>query len=113
MEAPLNSNMVSAYSVQRISCCSSTPVTRYRKRSTGRSAGSRNVRSRSKTFVINTPRGLVIARIRARNRPICIHPLIVISEFLRSEQSVEQVDHESGTYNEHDDRFSVHIDLPH
>src|SRR5208282_1217043 len=108
MEAPLNSSMVKAYSVQRISCSSSTPVTRYSKRSIGRNTGSRNVRSRLKTFAMNTPSGLVIARIRARNTKIWIQPLVVISEFLRSQQGIQQVDHQPGAYQQHDDRFSIH-----
>jgi hypothetical protein len=55
---------------------------------------------------------LVIARIRARNMPICIQPLVVISEFLRSQQRIQQINHQTCTYNQHDDRFSIHIDLP-
>src|SRR5580658_145857 len=102
--------MVKAYSVQRISRSSSTPVTRYSKRSTGRIAGSRNVRSRLNTFAMNTPSGLVIARITARNTRICNQPLVVISEFLRSQQGIQQVDHQTGAHDEHDDRFSIHID---
>src|ERR1700730_585811 len=112
MEAPLNSSMVKAYSVQRISCASSTPVTRYSNRSIGRTTGSRKVRSRPNTLAINTPSGLVIARITARNTKICIQPLVVISEFLRSQQGVQQVDHQPRTYNQHDDRFSIHNCLP-
>src|SRR5712692_1835561 len=112
MEAPLNSSMVKAYSDQRISCPSSTPVTRYSSRSIGRATGSRKVRSRLNTLAMNTPSGLVIARIRARNTAICIQPLVVISEVLRPQQGIHQVDHQSGTYNQHDDRFSVHNNLP-
>jgi len=59
-----------------------------------------------------TPSGLVIARIRARNTKICIQPLVVISEFLRPQQGIQQVDHQTGADNQHDDRFSIHIDLP-
>src|ERR1035437_9629607 len=59
---------------------------------------------------MNTPSGLVIARSTARNTTICIQPLVVISEFLRSQQRIQQVDHQTGAYNEHDDRFSIHID---
>jgi hypothetical protein len=58
---------------------------------------------------MNTPSGLVIARIRARNTAICIQPLIVISEILRFQQGVEQVEHQTGAYNQHDDGFSAHI----
>src|SRR5258708_7602807 len=58
-----------------------------------------------------TPSGLVIARITARNTAICIHPLVVISEVLRFQQRIQQVDHQSGTYDQHDDRFSIHDDL--
>src|SRR4029077_18254931 len=103
--------MVKAYSVQRISCASSTPVTRYSNRSIGRATGSRKVRSRLNTLAMNTPRGLVSARITARNTNICIQPLVVISELLRSQQGIQQVDHQPCTYYQHDDRFSVHIDL--
>src|SRR6266446_812509 len=112
MEAPLNSSMVKAYSVQRISCASLTPVRRYSSRSIGRTTGSRKVRSRLNTVAMNTPSGLVIARNTARNTKICIQPLVVISEFLRPQQGIQQVDHQPCTYNQHDDRFSVHIDLP-
>src|SRR5271169_177336 len=111
MEAPLNSSMETAYSVQRISCSSSTPVTRYSKRSIGRTTGSRKVRSRLNTFAMNTPSGLVIARIRARKTAICIQPLMVMSEFFRPQQGIQQVDHQPGTHQQHDDRFSIHIDL--
>src|SRR5713226_6254655 len=110
MEAPLNSSMVKAYSVQRISCASSTPVTRYSKRSTGRATGSRKVCSRLNTLAMKTPRGLVSARITARNTKICIQPVVVISEFLRAQQGIKQVDHQPGTYNQHADRFGVHSD---
>jgi hypothetical protein len=58
-----------------------------------------------------TPSGLVIARITARNTKICIQPLVVISEFLRSQQRIKQVDHQTCAYDQHNDRFSVHIDL--
>jgi hypothetical protein len=37
--------------------------------------------------------------------------LVVISEFLRSQQGIQQIDHQPGTYQQHDDRFSIHIDL--
>src|ERR1039458_2486779 len=109
MEAPLNSSMEKAYSVQRISCSSSTPVTRYSNRSIRRATGSRKVRSPLNTLAMYTPSGLVIARIRARNTKICIQPLVVISEFLRSQQRIEQVDHQTCTNDQHDDRFSIHI----
>src|ERR1700686_3925173 len=112
MEAPLNSSMVKAYSVQRISCASSTPAPRKSNRSLGRATGSRNVRSPLNTLAMYTPSGLVIARIRARNTKICIQPLVVISEFLWPQQGISQVDHQPCTYNQHDDRFSIHNDLP-
>jgi hypothetical protein len=97
-----------AYSVQRISCFSSTPVNRYNRRSTGRRIGSRNVRSPAKTRVIKTPRGFVTAKISARNTKICSQPLIVISEFLRPQQGVEQVHRGRSTDDEHDERLKVH-----
>jgi hypothetical protein len=37
--------------------------------------------------------------------------LVVISEVLRFQQRIQQVDHQSGTYDQHDDRFSIHDDL--
>jgi hypothetical protein len=37
--------------------------------------------------------------------------LVVISEFLRSQQGIQQVDHQPDAYQQHDDRFSIHIDL--
>ena len=66
METPLNSSMANAYSVQRISCSSSTRVRRYNRRSMGRNTGSRKVRSRLNTRAMNTPTGLVTANITAR-----------------------------------------------
>jgi hypothetical protein len=54
---------------------------------------------------------LVIARITARNTPICIQPLVVISEFLRPQQGIEQINHQTGTDNQHNDRFSIHNHL--
>src|SRR5271165_4437916 len=108
METALNNNIAKAYSVQRISWSSSTPVTRYRRRSTGRSTGSMNVRSRLKTCVMKTPMGLVTARIRARNTMIWNHPLAVMSELLRSQQCVEEVNHHQRTNDHHDCRFDMH-----
>ena len=102
--------MLTAYSVQRISRFSSTPVARYSKRSIGRRAKSRKVRSPLNTRAMNTPSGLVIARIKARNTKICIQPLLVISEFLRSQKRIQQVDHQTGAHQQHNDRFSIHMD---
>src|SRR5208283_3078347 len=101
METTLNSSIAKAYSVQRISWFSSTPVTRYSSRSIGRSTGSKNVRSRLKIRVRNTPMGLVTARIRARNTTIWNHPLAVMSELLRSQQCVEEVNHHQRTNDNH------------
>src|SRR5208337_1133533 len=108
METTLNSSMAKAYSVQRISWSSSTPVTRYSRRSTGRNTGSMNVRSRLNTRVRNTPMGLVTARIRARNTMIWNHPLAVMSELLRSQQCVEEVNHHQPANDDHDGRLDVH-----
>src|ERR1017187_7057551 len=103
--------MVVAYSVQRISCDSSTPVTRYSRRSIGRSTGSRNVRSRANTRVMKTPSGFVTAKISPRKIRICSQPLRVISEFLRTQQRVEQVHGYRRADDEHDERLYVH-DIP-
>src|ERR1035438_6406874 len=108
MDTRLNRSMAVAYSVQRISCSSSTPVTRYSSRSTGLRTGSRKVFSRANTCAMKTPRGLVTAKISARKTKICSQPLIVISEFLRPQQGVEQVDDGDGANDEHDERLQVH-----
>src|SRR5271165_3031645 len=108
MATTLNNSMAKAYSVQRISWSSSTPVTRYSRRSTGRSTGSMNVRSRLNTRVRKTPMGLVTARIRARNTMIWNHPLAVMSELLRSQQCVEEINHHQRTNDHHDCRFDMH-----
>jgi hypothetical protein len=34
-----------------------------------------------------------------------------MSEFLRSQQGVEQVNHQPGAHDQHNDGFSIHIDL--
>ena len=44
----------------------------------------------------------------ARNTQICNQPLTVISEFLRTQQRVEQVHHRQCADGEHDERLSVH-----
>src|SRR5208337_261791 len=108
METTLNSSIAKAYSVQRISWSSSTPVTRYSSRSIGRSTGSINVRSRLKTCVRKTPMGLVTARIRPRNTMIWNHPLAVMSELLRSQQRVEEIDHHQRANDQHDCCLDVH-----
>src|SRR5258708_737100 len=73
----------------------------------GRSTGSRNVRSRAKTRVMKTPSGLVTAKINARNTRICSHPFKVISEFLRTQQRVEQIDSYQRADDEHNERLRV------
>src|SRR5450432_642428 len=73
----------------------------------GRSTGSRKVRSRANTRAMNTPSGLVTARISARNTRICSQPLRVISEFLRAKQRVEQIDRGRGADDEHNERLCV------
>src|ERR1700752_4407278 len=100
--------MVVAYSVQRISCDSSTPVMRYNRRSMGRSIGSRNVRSRAKTRAMKTPGGLLTAKINPRNPTICSQPLMVISELLRTQQRIEQVHSYQRADDEHDERLNIH-----
>src|ERR1035437_8308338 len=74
----------------------------------GRSTGSRNVRSRANTRVMKTPRGLVTAKISPRNTRICSQPLRVISEFLRTQQRVEQIDRHRRADDELDERLYVH-----
>src|SRR5579864_6709071 len=74
----------------------------------GRNTGSRKVFSRANTRVIKTPSGLVTAKISPRNTKICSHPLIVISELLRTQESVKQVDGHQRADEEHDERLNVH-----
>src|SRR4029077_16025575 len=74
----------------------------------GRSTGSRNVRSRANTRVMKTPSGLVTANISPRNTTICNQPFRVISEFLRTQQRVEQVHGHQRADDEHDERLYVH-----
>src|SRR5579862_3376360 len=102
MDTALNRSIDVAYSIQRISCFSSTPVTRYSRRSRGRSTGSRKVRSPANTRAMKIPSGLVTAKIRARKTKICSQPLMVISEFLRAQQRVEQVNRGHRADDEHD-----------
>src|SRR5712691_4358917 len=83
--------MATVYSVQRISLVSSTPVSRYSSRSSGRNAGSRNVFSPAKTRVMKTPSGLVTARTTNKKTPIWNQPFAVMSEFLRPEQRRQQI----------------------
>src|SRR4030095_671814 len=61
-------------------------------RSRGRSNGSRKVRSRLKTRAMNTPSGLVTAKTSRKKKRICNHPLVVISEFLRAQERVHEID---------------------
>ncbi len=70
MDTPLKSSIAIAYSVQRISRFSSTPVSRYTSFSIGLSTASRNVFSRLNTRVINTPMGFVTRKITNRKNPI-------------------------------------------
>src|SRR5580698_522759 len=74
----------------------------------GRSTGSRKVFSRAKTRAMNTPSGLVTAKISARNTRICSQPLRVISEFLRTQKRVNQIYGDQRADNEHDERLYVH-----
>src|SRR4029077_2027658 len=78
METPLNISMAAAYSVQRISFVSSTPVSRYTSFSIGRITGSRKVFSRLKTRVMNEPSGFVSARTTRRKNRIWNQPLFVM-----------------------------------
>src|SRR5260370_41961112 len=75
---PLNISIAPAYSVQRISLVSSTPVSRYTSFSIGRMTGSRNVFSRLKTRVMNEPSGFVIASTINKKKRIWNQPLFVI-----------------------------------
>src|SRR5579883_334096 len=108
IETRLKSSMEIAYSVQRISWSSSTPVTRYKNFSTGRSAGSSSVFSRLNTRAMKTPMGLVTRKVTSRNSKIWSHPLAVISELLRPQQSVDQVNGGQCAGHQHDQRLDVH-----
>ncbi len=78
MVTPLNISIAPAYSVQRISLVSSTPVRRYTSFSMGRMIGSRKVLSRLKTRVMNEPSGFVSASTTSRKSRIWNQPLFVI-----------------------------------
>src|SRR5215217_5550410 len=77
-------------------------------RSTGRSNGCRNVRSPLKTWVINRPDGFVTASTTARKSRICNQPLTVISELLRAQQRVGEVDEQQCRGRQAQDRFPTH-----
>src|SRR5215471_8269093 len=74
----------------------------------GRSTGSMKVRSRENTRAMKIPKGLVTAKISARKTKICNQPLIVMSEFLRAQESVEEVNGCDGADDDHDERLSIH-----
>ena len=105
METPLNNSMAMEYSVQRISRFSSTRVILYSSFSTGRMTGSRNVRSREKTLAMNIPMGLATRMTTTKYNRICNQPFSVISEFLRPQQCVDQVDHQKEADGQHDECF--------
>src|SRR5262245_32306199 len=109
METPLNSSMAMEYSVHRISRFSSTRVSLYNTRSTGRMTGSIQVRSREKTFVMKIPMGLVTSRITTKYKRICSQPFSVISKLLRTQQGVDQIDHQGETDEYHHKVFKVHF----
>src|SRR5882724_610700 len=108
METTLNRSMAMEYSVQRISWFSSTRVSLYKSFSTGRITGSRNVRSREKTFAMKTPMGFATSTMMAKNRRICSQPLGVMSEFLRTQQRVDQVEHQEQADQKDGHVFQVH-----
>jgi hypothetical protein len=51
---------------------------------------------------------LVTARTSSRKTAICTQPLTVISEFLRTQQRVKEIDHREGANRDHDGGFCVH-----
>src|SRR5258708_2852887 len=77
----------------------------------GRSTGSMKVFSRLNTRVMKIPSGFVTAKISVRKTKICNQPLMVISEFLRTQQCVQQIHRGQHTDGEHDRRFQAHIVL--
>src|SRR5260370_1613384 len=79
----------------------------------GRSTGSRNVFSRLKTWAIKTPIGFVIARMIKKKTRICNQPLMVISEFLRAQDRVGQIDKHQGTNHQAQYRFEILPNSPH
>src|SRR6267143_5182631 len=78
-------------------------------RSIGRNTGSIKVRSRLNTRVMKIPTGFVTSRTSAKNRKIWNHPFAVISEFLRTQECVDQVHRSQDADHEHDPRFQAHI----
>src|SRR5579875_1977405 len=78
------------------------------RRSTGRITGSRKVRSRLKTRVMKMPMGLVSRRTKARKTAIWNHPFAVMSELLRAQQGVEEIDHHQGADSQKDDGLGRH-----
>src|SRR5260370_26488148 len=80
-------------------------------RSIGRKTGSIKVRSRLNTRVMKIPTGFVTSRTSAKNRKIWNHPFAVISEFLRTQQCVDQVHRSQHADHEYDHRFQAHIFL--
>src|SRR5215469_950269 len=71
-----------------------------------------NVFSRLNTRAMKTPIGLVTTNTSTRKNRICSHPLIVMSELLRAQQCVDEVNRCQHTDCEHDHRFHVHFDSP-
>src|SRR5262249_5788539 len=71
-----------------------------------------NVFSRLNTRAMKTPRGLVTRNTSTRKNKIWNHPLIVMSEFLRAQQRIDEVNRRQHTDREHDHRFRTHINSP-
>ena len=70
--------------------------------------GSMNVFSRLNTRAMKTPIGLVTRKTSTRKNAICNHPLIVMSELLRTQERVHEIDGREHTDCEHNHRFHAH-----
>src|SRR5262249_3105824 len=97
-----------AYSVQRISWFSSTPVTRYRMRSTGRNTGSRKVFSLLNTRAMKMPSGFVTRKTSNRKNKICNQPFGVISKFLSTKHRERQIRKQQRAQRQHRHVLQTH-----
>src|SRR5262249_19641561 len=57
---------------------------------------------------MNSPAGLATASTAAKNKKICNQPFIVMSEFLRTQERVQQIDHQQKADEQNENVFKVH-----
>src|ERR1700745_4174408 len=69
------------------------------------------VLSRLNTRAMKTPIGLVTKKTSPRKIRICSHPLIVMSELLRPQQRIDEINSRQHTDCEHNHRFHAHTAL--